>query len=61
MATLYNSPPERFYTSLSKSDSMFNGISTSVLKIEEFQLSFSLVNNNSYTVPTNFGAIVYGL
>ena len=58
MATLWSSPPERFYTSLSIKESISRGFKTSALKRLELILSFNLVYNNSYTVPSNFGAIV---
>jgi hypothetical protein len=42
-------------------DSISKGFKTSVLKRLELMLSFNLVYKSSYTVPSNLGAIVYGL
>ena len=58
IATLWSSPPERFYTSLSIRESISRGFKTSVLKRLEFILSHIYVHKSSFTVPLNFGEIV---
>ena len=51
MATLWSSPPERFYTLVSFRELISRGFKTSVLKRLEVILSFNLVCKSSLTVP----------
>ena len=60
-ATRWSSPPDKFCTSLSRSESMSSGMITSVRKRGAVQVSRSFRLKRSETRPWNLGEIVYGL
>ena len=60
-ATRCNSPPERFFTSLSKSCSMFMGFKTSDWNCGCKYASLIFLCSKSRTVDSNLGEIFWGL